>query len=109
MKLLQFNITSLNTSLVKLWGYQKEKNYDAILLQETNYTAGNSFAYFKYWKTKMFTNFQNKAMGFGVGTQVSSAQKNVFREDLSHKDLENMERNANTREKTLVENIYIPP
>ena len=36
----------------------------------------------------MFTNFQNKAMGFGVGTLVSSAQKNVFREDLSHKDLE---------------------
>ena len=57
----------------------------------------------------MFTNFQNKAMGFGVGTLVSSAQKNVFREDLSHKDLENMERNANPREKTLVENIYIPP
>ena len=109
MKLLQFNITSLNTSLVKLWGYQKENNYDAILLQETNHTAGNSFAYFKYWKTKMFTNFQNKAMGSGVGTLVSSTQKNVFREDLIHKDLENMERIANTREKTLAENIYIPP
>ena len=48
-------------------------------------------------------------MGFGVGTLVSRAQKNVFREDLLHKDLKNMERNANAREKTLVENIYIPP
>ena len=32
----------------------------------------------------MFTNFQNKAMGFGVGALVSSAQKNIFRENLSH-------------------------
>ena len=36
----------------------------------------------------MFTNFQNKTMGFGVGTLVSSAQKNIFRDDLSHKDPE---------------------
>ena len=36
----------------------------------------------------MFRNFQNKVMSFGVGTLVSSAQKNVFREDLSHKDVE---------------------
>ena len=68
MKLLQFNTTSLNTSLQELWGYQKENNYDTIFLQETNYTAENPLAYFKYWKAKMFTNFQNKAMGFGVGT-----------------------------------------
>ena len=39
-------------------------------------------SYFKYWKTKIFTNFQNKAMAFGVGTLVSSVPKNVFREDL---------------------------
>ena len=65
-----------------------ENNYDAIFLQETNYTAGKPLAYFNYWKTKMFTNFKNKAMSFGVVTQVSSAQKNVFRENLSHKDLE---------------------
>ena len=36
MKLLQFNITSLDTSLEKLWGYQKENKYDVIFLQETN-------------------------------------------------------------------------
>ena len=36
----------------------------------------------------MFTKFQNKAMGFGVGTLVSSAQKNVFRDSLSQKGLE---------------------
>ena len=28
MKLLQFHITSSNTSLEDLWGYQKENNYD---------------------------------------------------------------------------------
>ena len=82
MKLLQFNITSLNTSLEELWGYQKENNYDAIFLQETNYTAGKP-SYFKYWKTKMFTNFQNKAIGFDVGTLVSSAQKKMFSETIS--------------------------
>ena len=110
MKLLQFNITSLNTSLKELWGYLKENNYDAKFLQETNYTAGKSLAYFKYWKTKMFTNFQNKAMGFGVGTLVSSAQKNVFREDLSHKDLEIISNEMQIQgEKTIIGNIYIPP
>ena len=87
MKLLQFNITSLNTSLEELWSYQKKNNYDTIFLQETNYTVGKSLA-FKHWKTRMFTNFRNKAVDFGVGTIVSSAQKNVFRNDLSRKDLE---------------------
>ena len=57
----------------------------------------------------MFTNFQNNAMGFGVGALVSSAQKNVFREDLSH----NLEIIWNEMQiqgkKTLVGNIYIPP
>ena len=47
MKLLQFNITSLNASLEELWGYQKENNYDAIFLEEANYTAGKPLAYFK--------------------------------------------------------------
>ena len=36
----------------------------------------------------MFSNFQNNAMGFGVGTLVSGAQKTVFREDFSQKDRE---------------------
>ena len=88
MKLLQFNITSLSTSLEELWAYQKENNYDVIFLQETNYTERKSLAYFKHWKNRMFTNFRNKTMGFGVGILVSSVQKNVFRDDLSHEDLE---------------------
>ena len=88
MKLLQFNITSLSTSLEELWAYQKENNYDVIFLQETNYTERKYLAYFKHWKTKMCTNFQNKTIGFGVGTLVSSAQKNVFRDDFSRKGLE---------------------
>ena len=36
----------------------------------------------------MFTNFRNKTLGFGVGILVSSVQKNVFRDDLSHEHLE---------------------
>ena len=56
---------------------------DAISLQEKNYTAGKPLAHFKYWKTKMFRNFQNKAMGFGVETLVLSVQK-FFSERISH-------------------------
>ena len=100
----------MNTSLDKLWGYQKENNYDAILLPETNYASGKPLPYFKYWKIKMFTNFQNKDVGFGVGTLVSSAQKNVFREDLSHKDLEIIWNEMQIQGKKVpVGNIYIPP
>ena len=47
-------------------------------------------------------------MDFGVGTLVSSAQKNVLRDDLSLRPRTHMEQNTNTREKALVENIYIP-
>ena len=58
----------------------------------------------------MFTNSQNKTMGFGVGTLVSSDQKNVFREDLPHKDLEIIWNEVQIYgKKTLVGNIYIPP
>ena len=57
----------------------------------------------------MFTNFQNKTMGFGVGALVSSTQKNVFREDLSH-NLEIIQNEMQIQgKKTLVGNIYIPP
>ena len=62
---------------MELWSYQKENKYDVIFLQEIKYTEGKSLAYFKQWKTTMFENCQNKAMGFGVGTIVSSAQKNA--------------------------------
>ena len=63
-----------------------------------------------YWKTNMFTNFQNKAMGFGVGTLVSSAQKRgcFQRGSLTQGPRDHMERSANTREKTLVGNTNIP-
>ena len=45
-----------------------------------------------------------------MGTLVSSAQKNVFREDLSHKDLEIISNEMQIQgEKTIVGNIYIPP
>ena len=35
----------------------EKNNYDAIFLQETNYTEGKYLAYFKHWKARMFTNF----------------------------------------------------
>ena len=67
MKLLQYNITSLNTSVEELWLYQQENNYDAIFLQETDYIEGKPLGHFKHWKNRMFTNCQNKMQDFGVG------------------------------------------
>ena len=59
----------------------------------------------------MFTNFSKQSYGgFGVGTLVSSAPKKCFqRGSLTQVARDHMERNANTREKTLVGSIYIPP
>ena len=48
-------------------------------------------------------------MGFGVGILVSSVQKNVFRDDLSHEDLEIIWNKRQIQgKKTLVGDIYIP-
>ena len=45
-----------------------------------------------------------------MGTLVSSAQKYIFIDDLSHNDLEIMWNKMQMQgEKTLVGNIYIPP
>ena len=59
----------------------------------------------------MFTNFSKQSYGgFGVGTLVSSAPKKCFqRGSLTQVARDHMERNANTREKTLIGSIYIPP
>ena len=48
MKFLQLNITSFNSSLDELWLYQKEHNYDAIFLQETNLTQNKTLVPFKH-------------------------------------------------------------
>ena len=47
----------------------------------------------------MFTNFQNKAVGFGMGTLVSIAQKKKCfqRGSLTQGTIDHMEWNANTR------------
>ena len=71
MKFLQYNITSLNTSVEELWLYQQENNYDAIFLQETDYIEYKPLGDFKHWKNSIFTNWKNKIQGFGVGTPVS--------------------------------------
>ena len=109
MKLLQYNITSLNTSVEELWLYQQENNYDAIFLQETDYIEGKPLGHFKHWKNRMFTNCKNKIQGFGVGTLVSQQQKNVFQDDLSGPDLELAWNEMQIQgTETLVGNINIP-
>ena len=48
MKFLQLNITSFSSSLDELWLYQKEHNYDAVFLQETNFTQNKALGPFKH-------------------------------------------------------------
>ena len=110
MKLLQYNITSLNTSVEELWLDQQENNYGAIFLKETDYIEGKPLGHFKHWKNIMFTNCKKKIQGFAVGTLVSQQQKNIFWDDLSGLDLELAWNEMQIQEtETLVGNIYIPP
>ena len=110
MKLLQLNISSLNTSVDELSYYQKENKYDAIFLQETNHIEDKSLGIFKNWKRKIHTTYTNKPTGFGVGTFIAPQQKNVFRNDLLSNKIEMIwnEMEINNK-KTLIGNIYIPP
>ena len=110
MKPLQYNITSLNTSVEELWLYQQESNYDAIFRQETDYIEGKPLGHFKHWKNRMLTNCKKKIQGFGVRTLVSEHQKNVFCDDLSGPDLELVSNEMQIQgTETLVGNIYTYP
>ena len=110
MKFLQLNITSFNSSLDELWLYQKEHNYDAIFLQETNLTQNKTLVPFKHQKNKMFTHYKEKTMGFGVGTLIPNDIKNVFREDLSNDSLERLWNETEIQgQKVLIGNLYISP
>ena len=108
MKFLQLNITSFNSSLDELLLYQKEHNYDAIFLQETNFTQNKTLGPFKHWKNKMFTHYKEKAMGFGVGTLIPNDIKNVFR-DFSNDSLELLWNEIEIQgQQVLIGNVYIP-
>ena len=111
MKFLQLNITSFNSSLDELWLYQEEHNYDAIFLQETNFTQNKTLGPFKHWKNKMFTHYkENKTIGFGVGTHIPNDIKNVFREDFSNDSLELLWNEIEIQgQQVLIGNVYIPP
>ena len=105
LKFLQFNINSINTSLDKLWRYQKENNYNGIFLQETNYTGEKALGNLKHWKSQMHTN-----AGFGVGTLTPIPPKNVFRDNYINNDLEIIWNEMYFQNKDiLIGNMYITP
>ena len=110
MKLLELNIISFNSSLDELWLYQKKHTYDAIFLQETNFTQNKSLGPYKHWKNKIFTHYKEKTMGFGVGTLIPNDIKNVFREDFSNDSLELLWNEIEIQgQQVLIGNVYIPP
>ena len=108
MKLLQLNINSRNTSVDELWNYERLNNYDAIFLQETNYTAHKPLGNFKHWKNKFHTTYTNKNAGVRVGTLIPISTKNVFRDDYTSKNLEMIWNQISIQNKdVLIGNIYI--
>ena len=110
MKFLQLNTNSFNTSLEELWLHHLENNYDGLFLQETNHKNGCSLGNFKNWKVKMHTTFDQKTLGYGVGTLFPPSVKSVFREDLLRDDLEMAWSEIFIEgQKVLIGNIYVPP
>ena len=58
MKILQLNVTSLDTSHNGLTFYQEQNDYDIIALQETN--VKYKLNMFKNWKRKLHSTFTEK-------------------------------------------------
>ena len=89
---------------------QKEHNYDAVFLQETNFTQNKTLEPFKHWKNKIFTHYKEKTLRFGVGTLIPNDIKNVFRVDFSNDSLELLWNKIEIQgQQVLIGNVYIPP
>ena len=89
---------------------QKEHNYDAVFLQENNFTQNKTLEPFKHWKNKIFTHYKEKTLRFGVGTLIPNDIKNVFREDFSNDSLELLWNEIEIQgQQVLIGNVYIPP
>ena len=71
MKILQLDITSLQTSHNQLKFYQEENDYDVIALQETNV----KLEIFSNWKRKFHSTFTEKNLGSGVATLIKMVSK----------------------------------
>ena len=110
MKFLQLNINSLNTSVDELWLHHLNNSCNGIFLQETNHKEGNYIENFKSWKMKMHTIFDQKTLGYGVGTLLPYNMQNVFRNDLIRNDLEMVWIKIHIEgKKVVIGNMYVPP
>ena len=81
MKFVQLNINSLNASVDELWLHHLNNSYSGTFLQETNHKEGYYIGNFKSWKIKMPTIFDQKTLGYGVGTLLPYIMKNVFQDN----------------------------
>ena len=107
MKILQLNITSLQTFHNQLKFYQEQNDYDIIALQETNFK--DKLEIFKKQKRKFHSTFTEKKLEFGVSTLIKNDIKSAF--------VNNIQLNLETiwnlvginGKQTLVGSVYIPP
>ena len=76
MKILQLNITSLQTSHNQLKFYQEQNDCDIIALQETN--IKDKLEIFKNWKRKFHSTFTEKKLEFGLATLIKHDIRRVF-------------------------------
>ena len=52
------------------------------LPHKSNHKESKSIGNFKSWKVKIHKNFDQKSLGYGVGTLLPYNMKNVFQENL---------------------------
>ena len=106
MKILQLNITSLQTSRNQLKFYQEQNDYNIIALQETN--VKDKLEIFNYSKRKFHSTFSEKEIGFSVALLIKNDIKDVFFNNMQS----NIEAIWNlveiTQKQTLMDNVYIP-
>ena len=106
MKILQLNITSLQSFYNQLKFYQEQNDNYIIALQETNVKEKSKI--FRNWKRKSFSFFNEKKLEFGVATLIKNDVKSVFVNNIQP----NLEAIWNLFEingkQTLVGNMYIP-
>ena len=106
MKILQLNITSLQSFYNQLKFYQGQNGNYIIALKETNVKEESKM--FRNWKRKSFSIFNDKKLGFGVATLIKNDVKSVFVNNIQP-NLEAIWDLFEINEKqTLVGNMYIP-
>ena len=107
MKILQINITSLDTFHNQLNFYLKQNHHEIIALQKTS--VKHKLERFRNWKKKFPSSFTEKKLGFGVATQIKNDIKSAFVNNIQSNPEAIWNLVQVNAKQTLMGNVYIPP